>query len=178
MSTAIFTAPVSTRNSNGCYELIDGNTVEKAMGYRERFLANRLGFALQKFVAANHLGEALIKTAFVIPPKMNERLPDVAFISFRRWPKGAPLGEGNALPAVPELAVEIVSPTNKASEMNAKIHEYFGANVEEVWIVYPEQSEIIIYESLDVLRIVRGRAVLKTRILPGFEMPLGDLFPH
>jgi Uma2 family endonuclease len=178
MSTATLEKPVTIGGSNDCYEVVDGIIVEKEMGYRERFLAKRLGLLIDNFALANNLGEALIETPCLLPPKMNERIPDTGFISLERWPKGSKFGPGNALPAVPELAVEIISPTNNASEMNTKIHEYFGAGVEEVWIIYPDQGEVIVYESLDVLRTVRGNAVLKTRILPGFELTLSDLFPQ
>lgn len=177
MSTAILEAPKRIRNSNSCYELIDGKIVEKEMGYRERFLALNIRDFLHDFVKLRNLGRAFVEIAFLLPPKKNERIPDAAFISYERWPKNAELGDGNALPAVPELAIEVISPTNSANEVNAKIHEYFGAGVNEVWIVWPNESEIVIYESLDSLRTVRGNATLKTRILPGFELPLAELFP-
>ena len=80
----------------------------------------------------------------------------------------------NILP-VPDLAVEVVSPTDLASEVRAKVREYLEAGVTSVWIIYTESREADIWN--------RGRGVtavtdsLTADCLPGASIPLNALFP-
>ena len=54
----------------------------------------------------------------------------------------------NAWDVAPDLAVEVVSPTDRAEELAEKIAEYFQAGVRLVWVVYPVFRLIHVYESL------------------------------
>src|SRR5207249_1447707 len=56
-----------------------------------------------------------------------QRRPDVSFVSYDRWPRGRPVPRSPCWDVVPDLAVEVVSPTNSASGILVKIDEYFRA---------------------------------------------------
>ena len=98
---------------------------------------------------------------------------DVIFVSRKRL--AAP--SGKALKVAPELVVEIVSPTDRWSELRSKIAEYFAIGVERVWIVEPEKKQLLVYRTpnefsqLTQLETVRGEGILE-----GFALPLSELF--
>ena len=80
---------------------------------------------------------------------------------------------------VPNLAIEVVSPTNTASDLDAKVEEYFHAGVELVWVIYPVTEKIYVYESITQISIVTASDVLDGgAVLPGFRLALSELFEH
>jgi Uma2 family endonuclease len=111
-------------------------------------------------------------------PKERNRRPDVAFVSFQRWPKGQREGlDENAWNVAPELAVEVVSPTGDAEELLDKVGEYFRAGVLLVWLIYLKQALVHVYESQTNVRgFTRPDTLDGGTVLPGFKLPLGDLF--
>jgi Uma2 family endonuclease len=161
------------------YEVVDGRRVELApMGVHESLIASALMFFLQMFAKPRRLGRAAVEALFDLAPVGRERRPDVAFVSSLRWPYNrlAPRSE-NAWKVVPNLAAEVVSPSNTADEVLVKIHEYFKAGVELVWVIYPEPGEVYVYESPVAVRVLTRKDVLDGgKVLPGFQLALAELF--
>ncbi len=118
-------------------ELVDGVLVEKAVGFYESRLAVVLGFFLERYlVEENDLGIVLGEAG---PTRMEPglvRMPDVAFYSWEHFPNRL-LPAGAFLERAPDLAVEILSPSNTEREMERKRREYFGGGAQLVWQVYP-----------------------------------------
>ncbi len=160
------------------YELVDGRRVEKVMGYYECGIASVLGEYLAVFVRSHRLGRVRVETPFLIDPTRKlERRPDVAFVSFDRWPRERRLPRANACPVVPDLTVEVVSPTNTANEVQRKRHEYFQAGVRAVWVVFPDQFEVYAYISPTNVRILtRSDELDGGEVIPGFRLPVAALF--
>jgi Uma2 family endonuclease len=162
------------------YEIVDGHRLEiPHMGALASIMASRLVFELQSFAKIHNLGQAVTETLFRLPlPKERNRRPDVAFVSFQRWPKGRREGlDENAWNVVPEVAVEVVSPSDDAEELLNKVGEYIQAGVLLVWLIYPKQSLVHAYESLTNVRgFTRSDTLDGGTVLPGFKLPLGDLF--
>ena len=103
--------------------------------------------------------------------------PDVAFVSHARWPRDRPAPREAAWDVVPDLAVEVVSPSNSANEVIDKLHEYFQAGVQRVWVVYPKTSEVYVYEAPQRVRIFgRTDELDGGAILPGVRLPMAHLF--
>jgi Uma2 family endonuclease len=76
---------------------------------------------------------------------------------------------------VPDLAVEIISPSNSAEEMERKIAEYFLAGALRVWVVYPETARLYAYDSPTSVRILtRDDVLVDEAILPGFRLNLAE----
>jgi Uma2 family endonuclease len=126
----------------------------------------------------HQLGRSLMETLFERPAVDRSRRPDVASVSAARWPlrRRAPR-DVNAWPVVPDLAVEIVSPTNTANEVMEEIDEYFTAGARRVWVVFPEQSLVYDYESPTSVRVPTADDVLDGgELLPEFRLPLRGLF--
>jgi Uma2 family endonuclease len=79
----------------------------------------------------------------------------------------------------PDMAVEILSPSNTAVEMNLKLNLYQEAQVREYWIVDPENKRISAYRLKDgqyVMQPYRNRDIVESAVLPGLEIALPALF--
>lgn len=105
------------------------------------------------------------------------RIPDVAYFSWDKLP-------GRVLPTkpipdlTPDLAVEVLSEGNTALEMERKLREYFLAGVRLVWLIDPHKRQAKVFTSPDGpgTTLDQTQAVGGGEMLPGFSLPLADLF--
>ena len=82
-----------------------------------------------------------------------------------------------AADVVPDLAIEVTSPTDRAEDQREKILEYFQAGVRAVWVVYPRLRIVDVYESPTRVQILTEADTLRgDPVLPGFELTLTKLF--
>ena len=165
--------------SERLYEVADGLVTEKPMGAFEIEVASILFIALAAFVREANLGKAQTEMMFLIDPARNlKRRPDVSFVSRERWPIAKPAPRTEAWNVVPDLAVEVVSPTNTAGELVQKVDDYFGAGVRLVWLVYPSHGLVQVYESASTMTVLRREDDLEGGdVVPGFRLPLASLLP-
>jgi Uma2 family endonuclease len=184
MSTALVTDPLPvlpplSLRDEAFYEIIDGKRVElpPMSAYASR-IASRLVNKVNDFAGAANLGEAVTEVLFHLQlPVDRNRRPDGALVSFQRWPKGRPMPDDNAWDVVPNLAIEVISPSDGAEDLLEKIEEYFRSNVQLVWVVYPRRHIIHVYESLTNIRVLSRTDELDgASVLPAFRLPLKDLF--
>lgn len=164
-------------DSDTLFEVVDGEIVEKRMGAYEELLALSLYDILAAFVTPRKLGRPAHEILFNLAPLNCQRRPDVAFVSKDRWTPGQGDTQTPAWNVVPNLAVEIVSPSNSMNEVRGKVREYFAAGVEIVWVVLPEFDEVHVYDSPRSNRILAFEDELNgDPVVPGFRLPLADLF--
>jgi Uma2 family endonuclease len=159
----------------GC-ELVDGTLVEKAMGWEASFFATWLVYKIWEFNENRNLGGITGEEGkYVLFPKL-ARGPDVAFISWARFPGGKPPKKG--YPAVaPDFVVEVLSPGNTRAEMARKRKEYFDAGVTVVWEVEPRDRVVTVYTSPTDGRDYGEKDTLRPgKFLPGFSVNLTDWF--
>jgi Uma2 family endonuclease len=126
------------------------------------------------------VGEALMETLFRLPLSVDRnRRPDVAFVSAKTIVQTpSQPGSDNAWAILPELMVEVVSPHDIAEEIIERLNEYFAAGTKLVWIVYPTQRLLYLYESPRQVRILGEADELDGGlVLPGFRIPIASLFP-
>ncbi|MDB5350599.1 MAG: hypothetical protein JWN86_1846 [Planctomycetota bacterium] len=163
----------------GLYEIIDGRIVEKPpMGSYEFELVSIFQSLLSPFARARGLGRVLTEMMFDLRPAVDrQRRPDVAFVSAAACPLHLRAPKAAAWAVVPELAIEIVSPTNQANDVLAKVEEYFRAGSLAVWVVYPDLAKVYVYASPTSVRVLApGDDLDGGAILPGFRTPVADLF--
>jgi Uma2 family endonuclease len=160
------------------YEVVDGKIVEKLVGAYEGDIAGILYQFLGMFASTNRLGRAFIEVIFHIDQtKKLQRRPDVAFVSHARWPVNRRAPKVAVWDMVPDLAVEVVGPSNSASQVQEKMHEYLRAGVTAVWIIYPEQKEVYIYASPAKIQVLQvGEELDGGDLIPGFRLPVATLF--
>ncbi|MBI1832823.1 MAG: Uma2 family endonuclease [Planctomycetes bacterium] len=183
MSTSVIhdPAPVATSGDDEeRYEVVDGQRMGlPPMAFFSAWLASLLLQYVAPHVRKQDLGWAVCEALFHLPaPTDRDRRPDLAFVSYQRWAKNRPFPRTeNALDVVPNLATEVVSPTDIAEDLTEKIHEYFRAGVELVWVVYPLQQEIYVYRSPTQITVLTAAEELDGgTVLPGFRLPLADFF--
>jgi len=136
----------------------------------------RLGARIGDFVDDHDLGVVTTEGGYVLAHDPDTvRGPDVGFVSKTRLPD-PDLRE--YIPMGPDLAVEIVSPNDTATEINDKIKEYFRAGSRLVWVVYPDVPEVYVYSSsiTDIKVIGIDGTLDGADVLPGFTLPLREVF--
>jgi Uma2 family endonuclease len=99
--------------------------------------------------------------------------PDLSVIcdKEKRGPEG---GRG-----APDLAVEILSPSNTAGEMSRKFSLYRDAGVREYWVVYPEEKSLVVHSFSNgqiSSRAYNSPDIVQVGIFPGLEIPLEPVF--
>jgi Uma2 family endonuclease len=165
------------------YELVDGILVEKPMGYPEGFLAATLIGFLWTWVRPRNLGAVGAPDSMMrLAPRL-VRLPDVSFVRWDRFPNRQVQVEEPIPDLVPDLAVEILSLNNTANEIDRKRGEYFRRGTELVWIIDPRARTIEVFTAPTVSNLLQETDTLDGgTVLPGFTLPLHDLFaeldPH
>ena len=148
------------------------------MGAFEIWLATELCGTLRNFAKQHDLGWAVQEMLFDLTAAVGrKRRPDVAFVSYERWPRRRPIPRTNAWDVVPNLAVEIISATNQADDIVDKAAEYFRAGVELVWVIFPSQCQVYAYSSPTEVRVfTRNDDLPAAPVVPGFKLPLTELF--
>ena len=107
------------------------------MGAMQTLLASELCTFLRGFTRDNSLGVVVTEMLFLLNEQTKlQRRPDIAFVSYSRWPEET-VDSSAAWDVVPNLAVEVVSPSNSSDEIDGKLTEYLEAGVELVWVIHP-----------------------------------------
>jgi Uma2 family endonuclease len=166
-------------NGDILYEVVDDEIRElPPMSARETRYASILLRILGPFAWNSSLGVSDAEMLFLIDTSRNlQRRPDVSYVSFQRWPKNKPVPGTSAWEVVPDLAVEIISPTNGANEILGKVEDYFACGVQRVWVIYPLFAKVYDYASATSVRILtRAENLSGGDVLPGFDLPLSELF--
>lgn len=157
-------------------ELVDGVLVEKAMGYWESQIAFYLGSLIVNFVVERDLGAVTGSDGTFRLRPGSVRIPDIAFTSWKRL-EGEEQFEHSAPPVAPELAIEILSESNTASEMARKREDYFKAGVVLVWEIDPIARTARVERINQPVRMfVESDNLDGEDILPGFSVQLADIF--
>ena len=160
------------------FEMIDGVPKEKPrMGLLANILATCLSTAINNFALPKKLGLAINETGHKVNDK-NSRRPDVSYVEFAKLPAWEILiDDPPLLDCAPNVAIEVVSPSNTIAEMDTRIEDFFTSGVQLVWIVHPQSKQIYVYESTKNCKILEVGDVLNGgRVLPGFTLPLAEIF--
>jgi Uma2 family endonuclease len=162
------------------YELVNGNLVERPMGWLAGVIASELLVRIALFNREHVLGWVNQGGDGSYQPFPGSRLvrkPDVSFVRFGRFP-GERLPPGHALLA-PDLAAEVVSPNDLYEEVDQKIEEYIRAGVRLIWVISPQNHTVRVYRLNGSSASLRENDELDGEdVLPGFRCRVGDLFPR
>lgn len=160
-------------------ELVHGAVVEMTpVGGVHGRVSGRVYRCLADHVEAHGGGEVLVgDVGFVLaivgdPERV--RASDVAFVSAARLPEGR-LPQG-FLRGAPDLAVEVLSPTDNPVEVQQKVRDYLEAGSRLVWVIAPVAATATVYRPDGSARLVREPEALDGEdVLPGFTVPLATL---
>jgi len=183
MSTAILDAPVELEEelpewitSDTLFEYVNGEYVEKepVSALAER-MGSRIAKRISNFAEDCH-GQADSEMLIRFPGSRNRRRPDVVYVSYEHWAKDRELPNTNGWLVLPQICIEVISPTDRFSAVKIKMAEYFEAGVSQVWIITPEVELLEVSTSMTASRGYKpGEAVDCSPIIPGFQFKLADV---
>lgn len=146
------------------------------MGYFESKVAAALIYFLHRYLEAHSIGEVAAGDGSCDTVDDNVRKPDVSFTSFDRIKKHGKATRAK-LPFAPDLAVEVLSPSNTTAEMEKKLKEYFAGGARLVWYIEPELLSARVFTAVEQFEDISATGTLwGGDVLPGFELPLAKLF--
>ncbi|MBC7810901.1 MAG: Uma2 family endonuclease [Burkholderiales bacterium] len=167
-------------------DVINGEVIDKAeMGVLHHLILGNVYSALDRFVKVKEFGEVFPYglTYLMCSPFdeiSNAFIPDVSYLrleDLRRaiWKLELPY------PDVPYLAVEVISPREKAYNIQNKLYTYLVKGTEQVWIIYPKTREIYQYrrDNNPEIRIYRAsglESIDAESLFPGLQLTTDDIF--
>ena len=160
-------------NADRIFELIDGEIVEKMPSNPlSSHLALRIGRFIDTHLDTDDIGYVTTEAGgYKIFGYIY--VPDVAFILKSRLPELPYIGFA---PIPPDLAVEVVSPTDDKDELLLKVANYLAAGV-VVWVVYPPETEVKVFIPGQPVQTVGIDGTLDGGdVLPGFKLPVKKIF--
>ena len=160
------------------YELIRGELITMPpTSHNPSRVAIRFGRRIGNFAEEHDLGQDVGADAGIHIEHNPDtvRTPDYAFISYERAAQPPPL-RGYAQ-VIPDLVVEVVSPTDRQPDVDAKTQMWLEAGVRLALVVYPESQEVYAHhDDGSVVRYGIGDTVVGDPVLPGFACPVADIF--
>ena len=146
-------------------------------GSRSSLTTGRISRRLGSFVEAHALGltgDADWGFKLTSDPDI-VRAPDVAFVRVDRIPaEGVPPG---FWPGAPDLAVEVVSPSDRIADVLEKVQDYLAFGTRLVWVVDPEARKAMIFRRDSPPEVVGPDGELNGEdLVPGFVLRLADVW--
>jgi Uma2 family endonuclease len=163
--------PESVGGRDVRYELVEGELVTVSPGMlphnlvRDNALVTLMGFLQDK-----KLGMVISLQSFHLFGN-TVRIPDLAFIR-----SGRDLARDAPIEGAPDLAIEVVSPSNRPREIDRRISDYFAAGCKRVWVLYPEHREVYIHGIAGVTKRKPEDLLEDPELLPGFSVKVASLF--
>ena len=161
-------------NAGVTYELDEGELLmEPSPALRHNLIRQRIAMRLMAFVEARGLGIVIEEMDFRLSQD-TVRNPDVAFIDAEHT-KRVDL-DRTPVDDAPALAVEVISPNNRAEDIARKIHQYLEAGSRTVWVVYPSLRMIEVHSKAGTRQIQEPEMLKEDELLPGFSLSLSYVF--
>jgi Uma2 family endonuclease len=158
------------------YELMRGRLVpvgQPSFGHGD--VALWLGAALTRYVRAHRLGRVAGGDPFFIFERDPDtvRGPDIAFVRTERLPADL----DRFLELVPDLAVEVRSPSDRRGKVEAKARWYIEQGVPLVWLADPRRSSVTVFRpGRPPVTLGSGDVLDGEDVVPGFQMPVAEIF--
>lgn len=165
-----------TPADSGNYELHNGKIIEMASPTpQHQRIARRLSRKMDDFITSNQLGELFFAPLDTVFDQLNTFQPDILFISKDR---ASIIGE-KKIDGAPDLVVEILSDSNLAKEMSYKKYIYESYLVKEYWLINLKKQTVTVYANIEgelmPLGIYKNKDVVKSQVLNGFEIGVGEI---
>jgi Uma2 family endonuclease len=162
---------------DGRAELVRGEVVPMSFpGVEHGVIAARVTARLLTFVEANALGFVTTETGFILERDPDTvRGPAVSFLSLERL-GGQPVHK-KFCPFAPDLAVEVISPSQRPKGVHEKVRSWFAAGTLQVWLLYPVTRTVYVLSSpTDVQILGPDDTLVGGDLLPGFTCPVAAFF--
>jgi Uma2 family endonuclease len=127
-----------------------------------------------RYLEENPIGEALISENLYALSPSTRRSPDVAVILGDHQ---AELRDAKVIHVIPDIAAEVISPSETPHTIHRKLKQYFAAGVKEVWLADPEDRTVEIWTGPKLPeQALTGTDSITSALLPGFTLALPELF--
>ena len=160
------------------YELVRGELRKMApAGLRHGTSAENIVASLLPHVRANNLGRVpLAETGFLLATNPGQvRVPDVVFVSRERFEEVGPV-EG-FFPGPPDLAIEVISPYDRYSEVEEKVSDWLAAGTLMVVVVEPRRRTASVrLPGQEPITLNEQDTLDGGDVVPGWSMPVADIF--
>jgi Uma2 family endonuclease len=161
------------------YELVRGalRVCEPPGGVHGR-LAMRLGSLLHTYVERHDLGTVLVESGYILERQPDTvRGPDISFVSRARM--GTDQIPREFIPGTPDLAVEVLSPGDRPSEIAERIGDCFRAGAQRAWIVDPRRQCVVVHSPDGrAAELGTGDVLDGEDVVPGFRCDVAEVFAH
>jgi Uma2 family endonuclease len=155
------------------WELIDRELVEvPSPTPKHQMIVGTVYASLRAYLLTSPIGGVLPDVEFALSDSDRVR-PDVCVLLGEQWT--ALDKDRIPIPGAPNIAVEVISPSERTADSTRKVWTCLRAGVEEVWQIYPESSSVAIYASSSPVRVLNAGDSLRTELLPGWEMLVRDI---
>ncbi len=157
------------------YELDEGELIEMTRpAFKHNQVMLNLVYALESYLRQHRIGHMLLSENLYALAPLTRRAPDAAVILGDRRSE---LEDAKVIPIIPEIVAEVLSPSETQRMIHRKLKQYFEAGVKEVWVIDPASREAEIWTGPQLpVREFVGRAAITSPLLPGFSLPLAELF--
>lgn len=160
------------------YELIRGKLVKRmSAGFEHGTCSSRININMGAYVQAHGLGETLVaETTFLLATDPDHaRIPDVAFVSAERLHLIE--DRARAFPAAPDLAVEVISPTDRLTLVREKVADWLAHGVRMVIVVNPRNRAVEVHRpQRAMVTLTESDTIDGGDVLPGWRMRVADVF--
>jgi Uma2 family endonuclease len=160
-------------------ELIEGKIVEMSPTQpKHGYTTITISAVLWNFVKPRGLGVVFGgETGFILPSETGQKqtvvAPDVAYVSKERLPS---LETPGFMRIAPDLAVEVISPSERSGKVQEKVELYLRAGTRMVWNLYPEQVQVVVHTPHGVRTYHAANTLDGGDVLPGFQVMVAQLF--
>lgn len=170
--------------NDGRYELVLGEMVKLApVQRRHGRAASSISAAFHNYCRRTGMGWSEVDVGYTVSSGPDTvRGPDVSLVL-----RGAQYDEEEEQRAfilgAPDIAVEVVSPSNSAAEMERKVSEYLAAGSQRVWVVYQADRRnprrVIVHRNDGTtVTYTSDDTITDEELLPGFSLPLAEIFDY
>lgn len=165
-------------NADKWFELMDGVIHEVIMPKPiHAIVALIVAGILRTFVIPRKLGQVVGDGCLFYLPNGDTVIPDAAYVSHERE-----LGIPDEYHIAPDIAVEVISPSNKPRQVNEKIESYLASGTRQVWVLYPEQRVLDVWtpgaeDTANKRKYTAADTLTGGDVLPDFSVAVSELFP-
>ncbi|GAB4523644.1 MAG: Uma2 family endonuclease [Anaerolineae bacterium] len=171
-------------SQDGPFEILDGERKTLVPPVMLHVITlQALFLILHQYCSQHALGVVFSEAPFVLLDKQNwvrgSRVPDAMFVKQARWlqyQQDQPEWRSKPLILVPDLVVEVVSPTDLYTDVQNKVAHYLADGVQLIWVIDPTQKSAVVYQG-DYFQTLTTEGTLDGgEVIPGLSVPLSEVF--
>ena len=157
------------------WELLEGDLIDvPSPTLRHQRIVGKLLTSLNICLNNEQQGECFPDVEFAFAPNVRLR-PDLAVLLKAKWHSFDI--DLSPVPGPPDIAIGIISPSERAGDSARKVKTYLKYGVQEVWQLFPLTSDVLIHSAGSTIAVLRETDVLSTPLLPGWQIPVAEILP-